>query len=181
MIAVLAASLGSASAEPANFHHSYTVHPIGLVVGVYQVSGEWRTADKVGVLASPQVTYRTFPDRDDTTDLEEVGAGASIQGRYYALGTFPTGLFLGGLAGAFYDSVHGKQDGEDAELQTTTIAFGAVAGGKVSFPVGLTLDADLGIAFAERLQTASVGTTTSFPGSASNVHAVLDIRAGWSF
>ncbi len=182
MIALLAAAITSASAEPANFHHTYTIHPLGPLVGVYEVSGEWRTADKVGVMATPKFIYRKYPDGETTTDLQEVGFGATVQGRYYALGTFPTGLFLAGGVGGLYDSLTGTVDGdENASIEVTTITFAPVAGAKVSFPVGLTLDGDVGVAFSEVLVSASVDTTSQGSQSGFRVDPLVEIRAGWSF
>jgi hypothetical protein len=188
MMILLAAAIESASAEPANFHQTYTVHPLGALVGVYQISGEWRTADKVGVMLSPRLVYKKYKDEEEsvttqlsTTDLEELGFGATVQGRYYALGTFPTGLFLAGLGGGFWDSIKGTVDGDPAELERTTIVFGAVAGAKVSFPVGLALDGDVGVAFSEELRSATVGTTSAVPDSGFGVGLLVELRAGWSF
>ena len=45
MMVLLAAFVASASAEPASFHQTYSLHPLLLPFGQYQVSGEWRTAD----------------------------------------------------------------------------------------------------------------------------------------
>jgi hypothetical protein len=188
---VLLAALETASAAPATFHQTYTIHPLGPLAGVYQISGEWRTADKVGVMASPRVVYKKYKDDegtelttsslDSTTDLEELGFGATLQGRYYLFGTFPTGLFLAGVAGGMWHRVRGTIDGASARAESATMLFGPVAGGKVSFPFGLALDGDVGIAFTETLRSVSVGEVEELAGSSFRANLLVEIRAGWSF
>ena len=100
MMILLAAAIASASAEPANFHQTYSLHPLLLPLGRYQLSGEWRTADKVGVMATPQfIRVINYEPSDSEDSLDMLGGTCMVQGRYYLFGTFSRGWFVGGTGG----------------------------------------------------------------------------------
>jgi hypothetical protein len=180
MMVLLAALIASASAEPANFHQTYSVHPLLLPLGQYQVSGEWRTADKVGVMVSPRfirlVDY--VPSGSDYT-YDMIGGTLMVQGRYYLFGTFSKGWFLGGTGGGGFVEVTRAEDA--AESTNATLGVGPVAGGKVGFPFGLTLDADIGLLLGEFVEAADVGDASTVSQSTFKAQPLLEVRAGWSF
>lgn len=181
MMVLLAAAIASARAEPANFHQTYTLHPFLLPFGRYSVSGEWRTADKVGVMFTPQLLLLEDYEPPDSNDsLDMLGVTGMLQGRYYLFGTFSKGWFAGGTAGGGYVSI--TRDEDDAEQRNAILGIGPVIGGKVGFPVGLTLDADIGVLLGQSVSTTTVGTTTSSETESSfRAQPLLELRAGWSF
>jgi hypothetical protein len=182
MIALLAAAIGSASAEPANFHQTYSVHPLLLPFGQYQVSGEWRTADKVGVMVSPTfIRVVDFQPSGSDELVDFLGVTCTLQGRYYVLGTFSKGLFVGGAGGGGFLSVTTEIDEQDAKYTNAVVVAGPVLGGKLGFPVGLTLDADIGLLLGQSVSSATVGTTTAPGTSTFRAQPILEVRAGWSF
>ena len=180
MMLLLAALVASASAEPANFHQTYSLHPLLLPVGRYSLSGEWRTADKVGVMATPTfIRIVDYEPRDSDYSYDTIGGTVMIQGRYYLFGTFSKGLFLGGTGGGGFVGVTRNED--DAQSSNATIGVGPVAGGKIGFPFGLTLDADIGLLLGEFVEAANVGDTSTVSQSTFQAQPLIEIRAGWSF
>ena len=178
MMVLLAALIASASAEPANFHQTYSLHPLLLPFGRYQVSGEWRTADKVGVMVTPlfiRVVDYVPPDSDYSYD--QIGGTVMISGRYYLFGTFSKGFFLGGTGGG---GLVGVTRDDDASSTNAILGIGPVVGGKLGFPLGLTLDADIGVLLGQFVETADVGDASAVSQSSFQVQPLLEIRAGWS-
>ena len=181
MMVLLAALVASASAEPANFHQTYSVHPLLLLVGQYQVSGEWRTADKVGVMMTPRFIRRVnlVPPGSDYS-YDTIGGTLMAQGRYYLFGTFSKGFFLGGTGGGGFVEVT-RDNQADAKSTNATLGVGPVAGGKIGFPFGLTLDADIGLLLGEFVEEADVGDASAVSQSTFRAQPLIEIRAGWSF
>jgi hypothetical protein len=180
MMFLLAALVASASAEPANFHQTYSLHPLLLPFGQYQVSGEWRTADKVGVMLSPRFIHLAgyVPSGSDYT-YDMIGGTLMVQGRYYLFGTFSKGWFLGGTGGGGFIEVTRAED--SANSTNATLGVGPEAGGKVGFPFGLTLDADIGLLLGEFVEETDVGDSSSVSQSTFKAQPLLEVRAGWSF
>jgi hypothetical protein len=143
------------------------------------VSGEWRTADKVGVMVTPRfihVANYEPPDSEDT--LDQIGGTCFVQGRYYLFGTFSKGWFVGGTGGGGFVSVTSDAEGESTNA---VLGIGPVIGGKVGFPFGLTLDADIGVLLGQSVESASVGEASAISESSFRAQPLLEIRAGWSF
>jgi hypothetical protein len=179
MMLLLAATVASARAESASFHQTYSLHPLLLPFGQYQVSGEWRTADKVGVMATPRfIRVVDYQPGDSDHSYDMIGGTAMIQGRYYVFGTFSKGLFVGGTGGGGLIEVTRE---DDAQSTNITLGVGPVVGGKLSFPFGLTLDADIGVLLGEFVEAATVGDSSAVSQSSFQAQPLLEVRAGWSF
>jgi len=177
---LLAALVASASAEPANFHQTYSLHPILLPFGQYMVSGEWRTADKVGVMVTPRfIRIVVYEPPGSDYSYDRIGGTLMVQGRYYLFGTFSKGWFAGGTGGGGFISDTRRED--DAEQTNAVLGVGPVIGGKIGFPVGLTLDFDIGLLLGEFVEEADVGDASTVSQSTFKPVPLLEARAGWSF
>src|SRR5690606_13892868 len=151
---------------------SITFSPIHLVMPVVEVTGELRLAPTLSA-AIIGGAGRLGGDRVNAVDdrsysVFELGA----QVRWYALGDFRSGLQLG--AEALYLEVATDDDGVSATGEG--LALGPFVGYKHTFPIRLTLDAQVG---AQALAVRADSGRSS--AEDKDVIVLLNLNAGWSF
>ncbi|HPH65554.1 MAG TPA: hypothetical protein PLF40_07415 [Kofleriaceae bacterium] len=143
---------------------SLTISPAHLSLPVVELTGEYRVIPKLGialVLGGGKITDNVL-----SATVAEVGASA----RYYVLGSFRTGLQIGGEV----DYVH--VSGDNIDVKGAGLAMGAFVGGKWISSFGLTLEGQIG----PQLQTASASSSSS-SSSESKVGLLLNLNIGYSF
>jgi hypothetical protein len=119
-----------------------------------------------------------YEPADSDFSYDMMGGTVMAQGRYYLFGTFSKGWFLGGTGGGGFVGVT-RDDG--AKSTNATLGVGPVLGGKIGFPFGLTLDADIGVLLGQFVEAADVGDTSTVSQSSFKAQPLLEVRAGWSF
>jgi hypothetical protein len=148
---------------------SITFSPVHLVLPVFEVTGEVRAADRIGVagiLGGGSVDVEGLADR---VSMFEVGA----QGRFYALGSFRHGLQVGGEA--MY--VHASAASGGVTATAAGVSLGGFVGYKWIAGIGFTFDGQLGYQVYGLGASSSEGETSEQSG-----HGVLlNLNVGWSF
>ncbi len=147
---------------------SVTFSPIHLALPVFEVTGEVRVDDKIGIagiLGFGQVT----PASGDPVSLFEIGAS----GRYYALGDFRHGMQVG--LEAFY--IHASAAADGVTATADGLAVGPFVGYKYTADIGFTFDSQLGF------QRFGIGADSSDGQSTedSDYGVLLNLNVGWSF
>ena len=176
LLGLLAA--GAAHADDLAVHQStapdqprvaVTVSPLHLFVPMAEVTAEVRAADKLGVALIGGVGAYHDPDTNARISLVEAGASA----RYYALGSFRTGLQLG--TEVLY--VHGFTDAMNIEVKAAGLAVSPFAGYKWTHSSGLTLEGQLGVSYMAARAKAETGQMAE----KSKVGPLLNLQIGYSF
>lgn len=157
------------SAAPDKQRVAITVSPLHLFVPMAELTAEVRASDKVGIAVIGGVG--TFHDPDTNARISLVEAGASA--RYYALGSFRTGLQLG--TEVLY--VHGFTDAMDIEVKAAGVAVSPFAGYKWTHSSGLTLEGELGVSYMAARAHAETGQMAE----KSKVGPLLNLQIGYSF
>lgn len=141
---------------------SFTLSPLRAIVGIGELTGELRVADRGGVAVIGG------GGAVEGNPVWEAGA----QGRYYAVGSFEHGMELGGQLR--YDGTTAKADGE--RLVSSTFSLGPFLGYKYVAPFGLTFDGHVGAAYV--VVVADMGDETV---SGSTLLPLVNAQVGWSF
>ena len=145
---------------------SITFSPIHLTIPVFEVTGEYRLADKMGV---------AFIGGGGTVDgVTLIEAGAQF--RYYVLGSFVHGAQLGA------EVLYLHADGSDATVEVTGQGFGLgpFAGYKIATNLGFTFDAQVGAQYILATADASSGSAQA-SAEDSDIIVLLNLNVGWSF
>lgn len=142
-----------------------TVSPLLLVIPMAEVTAEIRIAPKLGVALTGGIGAVRDPDLDDLIKLYE--AGASV--RYYATGSFRSGLQLG--AEVMY--VHATTTADSVRILAEGLAVGPFVGYKWTHSSGFTFDGQLGVNY----YTLRADTIMD----ESNIGPLLNLNVGWSF
>lgn len=151
---------------------SLTISPLHLILPVFELQGEVRVGDQVGVsgiLGFGSVTVTDGLSNDSFTVFEVGG-----QFTYYVLGDFDHGLQLG--AEVLYLGVSASADSQFGGVFGRGLSLAPYVGYKVSTDFGLTFQAQLGPAFF--VVSAQSNTDTA---SDSAVGVMLNLNVGWSF
>lgn len=155
-----------------------TVSPLHLIIPLIEVTGEFRLLDQVsvaGIVGAGRIQGTSAGANIDLT-LFEIG----VQGRYYVLGNFNSGLQLGveamqiGVAG-------GASNGTtEVSAKGRGLSLGAFAGYKHTFGFGLVLDGQLGYSSIIVAASGSSGSTTASTSESSR-SPLLNLNIGWAF
>ncbi|HUS32354.1 MAG TPA: hypothetical protein VMZ53_27830 [Kofleriaceae bacterium] len=150
-------------------HVAITVSPLHMFVPMAELTVEARVAPKVGVAAIGGAgTYRTM-DTNDRISLIEAGASA----RYYAAGSFRTGLQLG--FEALY--VHAFTNASNIDVKAAGLALSPFAGYKWTHSSGLTLEGELGVSYMVARAEAATGQMAERKAYGP----MLNLQVGYSF
>lgn len=144
-----------------------TVSPFHMFVPMAEVTAELRVAPKVGVAAIAGIGAFRDQDTNDRVTLFE--GGASI--RYYALGSFRTGLQVG--AEAVY--LHASTTDMSIDIRARGLGLSPFVGYKWTHHSGFTLEAQGGITY----MTASAQSSAA-SANRSAVGPLLNLNVGWS-
>ncbi|CAN5765862.1 hypothetical protein BH11MYX2_BH11MYX2_37930 [soil metagenome] len=158
------------SADPAV---AITFSPIHLLIPFLEVNAEIRVTPKIGLglTAGAGVMHVNKSTSNDKVTLVEGG----ISPRYYLTGSFRQGVQLGAEVQYLHASA-------DADAMTTVSAAGLSIGPYVGYKwtaaIGLTLEAQAGVAFiAVKGSNDSTGQTDG----EKRVYPLLNLNAGLSF
>lgn len=145
---------------------SITFSPIHLTLPVFEVTGEYRLQDKMGVAA-----IGGGGSVDGTTIIE-----AGAQFRYYVLGSFIHGAQVGA------EAIFVHADASDSNIEVTGQGFGLgpFVGYKIATNLGLTFDAQVGAQYVIATADASSGSAQASADD-SDVIVLLNLNLGWSF
>ena len=146
-----------------------TVSPLHLFVPMGEVTAEIRANDKFGVAVIGGVGTYHDPDTNARISLIEAGASA----RYYALGSFRTGLQLG--TEVLY--VHAFTDSMNIEVKAAGVAVSPFAGYKWTHSSGFTLEGELGVSYMAARAHAETGQMAE----KSKLGPLLNLQIGYSF
>ena len=157
------------SAAPNEPRVAITVSPLHLFVPMAELTAEIRAADKFGIAVIGGVGTYHDPDTNARISLLEAGASA----RYYALGSFRTGLQLG--AEVLY--AHAFTDAMNIEVKAAGLAVSPFAGYKWTHSSGLTLEGELGVSYMAARAHAQTGQMAE----KSKLGPLLNLQIGYSF
>ena len=176
-----------------------TIAPIMLAIGLFEFTGEYKIADKMGVgvivgVGSIETETIVNGEKDRTSQsLYELGA----QFRYYLLGDFNHGLQVGvefahvGASAAETDAV--TEDGETVKVAAKVDVAGTGVGGFIGYKIaadfGLTFELQAGVqqfsldAEGEGTASNDSGTTVTVEAKESGtaILPLVNIQLGWSF
>jgi hypothetical protein len=111
-----------------------------------ELTGEVRAADKIGVAFIAGAGRNTKTDTADGLTIDYLGLDAGLEARYYLLGDFSGGLTLGWEL-YFWDVLAVETvtlDGSNYGAEHRGLTTGPLVGYKHIWPVGFTVDAQLG-------------------------------------
>jgi hypothetical protein len=151
--------------------------PLPRMGSVYlvELTGEVRATDKIGVAFIAGAGRHTDTDTADGVTFYDLALDAGLEARYYLLGDFSGGLTLGWEL-YWWDLVEvatTTQDGSSTGAENRGLTTGPLIGYKHVWPVGFTVDAQLGygrIAYTK-------GSVFDEPSNT----VLIDLKFGWSF
>lgn len=146
-----------------------------LIVGpVFELQVEFDASDKLS-LAALGGWGQTVTETDDTrVKLDVWNAGGQV--RYFPKGNFDKNLHLG-LEAMYTDVQEGPGDDElGLFVHRRGISVGPFVGGKYITDVGLTAEAQIGIAYE-----GMVPETQSSSGEGGRIVPIANLNIGWSF
>lgn len=146
-----------------------TTSPLLLIVPMAELTAEFRVAHRIGVAAIAGIG--SFRDMDTNTRISLLEGGASA--RYYALGSFRSGLQLG--AEAVY--IHAATDATTVEVRAAGLALSPFIGGKWTHSSGFTLEGQLGASYMAAHAKAETGEMAE----RSAIGPMLNLQVGYSF
>lgn len=144
-----------------------TISPIHLFVPMAEVAAELRLAPRLGVSLIGGIGR--FHDQDTNERIDLLEGGASV--RYYLLGSFRTGVQIGGEV--VY--VHANTDDMSIDIRARGVGVSPFLGYKWTHRSGFTLEAQLGATYmAARADSATASAKDS------RVGPMLNFNVGWS-
>lgn len=146
---------------------AFTVSPFHMFVPMAELTTEFRLAPKLGVAAIAGIGAFRDQDTNDRVTLFE--GGASI--RYYALGSFRTGLQIG--AEAIY--LHASTTDMSIDVRARGLGLSPFVGYKWTHHSGFTLEAQGGITYL-----AADAQSSTASANRSAVGPLLNLNVGWS-
>jgi hypothetical protein len=144
-----------------------TVSPLHLVVPMAEVTAELRVAPRLGISVIGGIGR--FHDQDTNEKIDLLEGGASI--RYYVLGSFRTGLQVGGEV--VY--VHASTDDMSVDIKARGVGLAPFLGYKWTHGSGFTLEAQLGATYMAARADSATQTAKE-----SKVGPMLNLNVGWS-
>ncbi len=143
----------------------------GPTVQLFEVTGEYRVLDKVGVVA-----YGGWGPWSDPSGMKGSNYVVATQGLFYPFGYFEHGMQAG------LEAVYIGTTGGTASVKGGASTFGAgpLLGYKIATNVGFTFEAQAGADYLAARASASDGTISSTASSSQWVPR-LRIQLGWSF
>lgn len=146
-----------------------TISPIHLIFPVIELTGEYAVSPKMG--AALVVGAGTITPENSSEKFTVFELGGSF--RYYALGTFRSGLQVG--AELLFVKVTGEVDSVSGVGQGLSV--GPFVGYKWTHSSGFTIDLQGGVAFmAIKAETSAGGMDED-----RDVGPLVNINIGWSF
>jgi len=155
--------------EPPLPSFSLTVSPLHLVIPLVELTGEFRSGEKIGIAVTGGAGWITPKNSDVTASIFELGGSF----RYYVLGNFRKGMQIG--AELMYLHVSATDGFEAAVVAGTTL--GPFLGYKVATVSGFTFDGQLGLGYVALRGDSDTGSSESF----SAFIPLLNANIGWSF
>jgi hypothetical protein len=149
-----------------------TMSPVHLFIPMIELTTEIRAASRVGIAVIAGAAR--FHERTTNTPVALFEGGASV--RYYALGSFRTGLQLG--FEALY--VHAKTDSTTYDANVVGLGLAPFAGYKWTHGSGFTFEGQLGATYMAARARASSGTSMAMEEK-SKVGPMLNLNVGYSF
>jgi hypothetical protein len=189
-IAILISLAGSAAAQPdvapmnppaaATDDRKLTIMwaPIRLVVPLVEFTGEYRVADKVGVMLELGGGKRTLSV--GMTDVTGTEYEAGAQARYYITGSFTRGFQIGAEILDEYVKFPEPLPAGIVGAAAGGVTAGAFAGYKIATRVGFTFEAQLGARYLV-VDPPVTGMGTPMLDSSSKLLPLLHINIGWTF
>jgi len=176
VLALLTASVAHAddlsvreSAPPRDPNVSLTFSPLHLFVPMAELTAEIRVSHRVGVALIGGAGTFHDPDTNGRISLVEGGASA----RYYAAGSFRTGLQLG--FEALY--AHAFTDVMNIDVKAAGLALSPFAGYKWTHSSGFTLEGELGASY----MVARAHAETGQMAEKKAYGPMLNLQLGYSF
>ena len=157
------------SAPPRDPNISLTFSPLHLFVPMAELTAEIRVSHRVGVALIGGVGTFRDPDTNGRISLVEGGASA----RYYAAGSFRTGLQLG--FEALY--AHAFTDVMNIDVKAAGLALSPFAGYKWTHSSGFTLEGELGASY----MVARAHAETGQMAEKKAYGPMLNLQLGYSF
>lgn len=157
------------SAPPRDPNVSLTFSPLHLFVPMAELTAEFRVHHRVGVALIGGAG--TFHDVDSNARISLLEAGASA--RYYAAGSFRTGLQLG--FEALY--AHAFTDVMNIDVKGAGLALSPFAGYKWTHSSGFTLEGELGASYMVVRAHADTGQMAERKAYGP----MLNLQLGYSF
>jgi hypothetical protein len=189
-IAILISLAGSAAAQPdvapttppavASDDRKLTIMwaPIRLIVPLVEFTGEYRVADKVGVMLELGGGKRTLSV--GMTDVTGTEYEAGAQARYYITGSFTRGFQVGAEILDEYVKFPEPLPAGIVGAAAGGVTAGAFAGYKIATRVGFTFEAQLGARYLI-VDPPVTGMGTPMLDSSSKLLPLLHINIGWTF
>ncbi len=180
---VLVVTAGVAAAQPAEQPKdgrrlTLMWAPIRLVIPVVEVTGEYRLADKLGLMLELGGGQRSVTSGNAEATGTEYEVGAQVH--YYLLGSFTRGLEIGAEVLDEYVKFHEPLPAGIVGVAAGGITAGAFVGYKVAMRVGFTFEAQLGARYlVADPPVTGVGTPTL--DTSDKLLPLLHINIGWTF
>ena len=152
--------------------------PIRLVVPLAEFTGEYRVADKVGVMLELGGGKRTLSV--GMTDVTGTEYEAGAQARYYITGSFTRGFQIGAEVLDEYVKFSEPLPAGIVGAAAGGVTAGAFAGYKIATRVGFTFEAQLGARYLV-VDPPVTGMGTPMLDSSSKLLPLLHINIGWTF
>lgn len=157
------------SAPPRDPSVALTFSPLHLFVPMAELTGEFRVSHRVGVALIGGVGSMRDMNTNEKIQLVEGGASA----RYYAAGSFRTGLQLG--FEALY--AHAFTDVMNIDIKAAGLALSPFAGYKWTHSSGFTLEGELGASY----MVARAHADTGQMAERKAYGPMLNLQLGYSF
>ncbi|MGA9524070.1 MAG: hypothetical protein WBV82_21595 [Myxococcaceae bacterium] len=155
-----------ASEEDREHKVAVTFSPIHLFMPIFEVTGEFRAANKIGLAAVVGV--------GSVNDVAVVETGGQF--RFYPIGNFNHGMQLG----AEIQYVFATASSGDIFAVAGGLSAGPFIGYKIATNVGFTFEAQAGVA-VNTVNASASGSGVSTSSTTSSVGPLLNLNIGWSF
>lgn len=150
--------------------------PLPRMGSVYlvELTGEVRAADKVGIAFIAGAGRHSATDTADGFTSYNLALDGGLEARYYVLGGFSGGLTIGWEL-YLWDLVEvgTSQGGSSTGAENRGLTTGPLVGYKHVWPVGFTVDAQLGF--------GRIVYTKGYVFDEPSGTVLLNLKFGWSF